>query len=113
MYNFSTFKQAVTAQFALMEKGMLLTTKVSKDELWDTYLGSFPEGSNPIFRERTEHDCSCCKQFIRTMGDVVYMSACSKRCTASTREAPPQEADPRNLTYEAGDPSSPPPAEQG
>jgi hypothetical protein len=71
MYSFSTFKNAVSDQFVRLEKGMLLTSKVSKDELWEIYLGSFPEGSNPIFRERTAHDCACCKQFIRTMGDVV------------------------------------------
>jgi hypothetical protein len=34
-------------------------------------LAAFPEGTNPFFRERTEHDCSCCKQFIRNIGNVV------------------------------------------
>ena len=37
-------------------------TGVSKDALWDTYLASFPEGSNPVYKTRTEHDCQCCKQ---------------------------------------------------
>lgn len=44
---------------------------VPSDVLWETYLSSFPEGTNPIFRERTEHDCSCCKHFIRTIGNLV------------------------------------------
>lgn len=39
--------------------------------MWDTYLTSFPEGTNPLFRERTEHDCVCCKQFIRKVGRVL------------------------------------------
>ena len=68
---FSVFKRAVAAQFAQMSKGDLFRTKVTKDQLWETYLKSFPEGSNPIYKERTEHDCNCCKQFIRAVGDVV------------------------------------------
>ena len=46
---------------------------VSGDDLWVHYLASFPEGTNPIFRERTEHDCSCCKNFVRNIGNVVYI----------------------------------------
>lgn len=46
-------------------------SSVGKDVLWDTYLGSFPEGTNPIFKERTEHDCNCCKGFIRNIGNMV------------------------------------------
>lgn len=68
---FSVFKRAVAAQFAQMSKGDLFRTKVTKDQLWETYLKSFPEGSNPIYKERTEHYCNCCKQFIRAVGDVV------------------------------------------
>ena len=49
----------------------LFLTNVSKDEMWETYLKSFPKGANPIFRERTEHDCNCCKNFIRAVGNVV------------------------------------------
>ncbi len=44
---------------------------LDKDDLWDTYLSAFPDGSNPMFRERTEHDCSCCKNFIRNVGNLV------------------------------------------
>jgi len=68
---FAKFKHAVAQQFSKMEKHELFRTDVEKDELWETYLGSFPEGSNPIYRERTEHDCNCCKSFIRVMGNVV------------------------------------------
>jgi hypothetical protein len=68
---FKDFKESVRQQFKKMEGLSLFTTAVEKDELWQTYLDSFPKGSNPIFRERTEHDCQCCKQFIRACGNVV------------------------------------------
>jgi len=69
--DFHVFKTAVARQFAVMQKHQLFTVDVSGDVLWQTYLSSFPEGTNPIYRERTEHDCSCCKQFIRNIGGVV------------------------------------------
>lgn len=68
---FNVFKVAVAKQFERMKKHQLFRTDVDKDVLWATYLNSFPEGTNPIYRERTEHDCTCCKQFIRAVGDVV------------------------------------------
>lgn len=48
--------------------------KVEAPNLFDQYLAAFPEGTNPIFRERTEHDCQCCKNFIRNLGSVVAIS---------------------------------------
>lgn len=69
--NFQSFKQAVAKQFQRLSTHKLLTTNISKDDLWTTYLNSFPTGTNPIFRVRTEHDCGCCKQFIRNLGNVV------------------------------------------
>lgn len=69
--NFSQFKLAVSKQFAKMAKGTLFQTTTPKDALWETYLASFPPGTNPIFRKRTEHDCSCCRAFIKAIGGVV------------------------------------------
>ncbi|HXJ61961.1 MAG TPA: hypothetical protein VNU68_35435 [Verrucomicrobiae bacterium] len=68
---FSEFKAAIDRQWQAMSKHELFRTGADKDAMWTTYLGSFPKGSNPIFRERTEHDCSCCRQFVRAIGDVV------------------------------------------
>lgn len=68
---FKDFKTAVQRQFNEMKKGDLFRVDLDKDKLWDIYLSSFPEGTNPIFRERTEHDCSCCRQFIKSVGDMV------------------------------------------
>jgi len=69
--HFKTFKQAVQQQFDTMQQHPLFRVTYDKNLLWQTYLDSFPAGTNPIYRERTEHDCQCCKQFIRAVGDVV------------------------------------------
>lgn len=74
MGNFSVFKNAVDEQFERMKGLPLFVVDVEKNELWDLYLDSFPSGTNPIFRERTEHDCQCCKQFIRNLGKVVALN---------------------------------------
>ena len=72
---FQRFKQAVAKQFAAMSQQALFETDVTRDDLWAKYLNSFPTGSNPIYRERTEHDCSCCRQFIKTIGNVVAVDS--------------------------------------
>lgn len=64
--NFPDFARAVHARLKTMSKGELFTVDV--EDLFTTYLLAFPEGTNPIFRKQTEHDCSCCKQFIRNFG---------------------------------------------
>lgn len=69
--NFSLIKMAVAKQFNAMSASDLFRVDVDKDALWETYLTSFPAGANPIYRARTEHDCSACKSFIRTLGSVV------------------------------------------
>ena len=72
MTDFTLFSKAVHARFTeLAQCQELFVSPVTGDELWDAYLAAFPEGSNPIFRERTEHDCSCCRNFIKNIGGVV------------------------------------------
>lgn len=71
MSDFHPFKVAVSKQFDKLAKHQLFVTDVSKDSLWETYLESFLPEDNPIFRERREYDCNCCKQFIRAGGNVV------------------------------------------
>lgn len=71
--NFQVFKQHIQQQFARMtaNNAPLFRVNITGDALWDAYLAAFPEGSNPIFRKRTEHDCSCCRQFVKNVGNVV------------------------------------------
>jgi hypothetical protein len=87
--DFKIIKDAVANQFARMSKHQMYRTGYPtnvegedaksndeiaaqfRQEIWDKYLASFPEGSNPIFRERTEHDCSCCRSFIKNIGNTV------------------------------------------
>lgn len=73
MSDFRLLKNAVAAQFARMQAGQLFRVDVDKDALWEKYLASFPAGSNPLYRERAEHDCTCCKNFVRAVGGVVMV----------------------------------------
>ena len=71
---FKEFKIATQKQFNKMIESKdteLFFTNINKDEMWETYLESFPDGTNPIFRERREYDCQCCRQFIRAFGNVI------------------------------------------
>jgi hypothetical protein len=62
---FTTFSKAVENRFAEMSTGELFVVEV--DDIFAQYLSSFPKGSDPIFRTRTEHDCQCCKQFVKIL----------------------------------------------
>ena len=70
---FLEFKKALQEHFAEMveEEMYLFTINVDKDLLWNTYLESFPAGTNKMFRKRREYDCSCCRHFIKVIGNVV------------------------------------------
>lgn len=73
MDKFRKFKHKIQEHFTEMTKDVVTLYEVNldKEELWNTYLGSFAPGTNPVYRERTEHDCNCCKQFIRQIGGAV------------------------------------------
>lgn len=64
--DFPIFAAVIHRRFCAMSLGELLT--VTDPDIFAVYLASFPEGSNPIFRTRTEHDGSIDKQFIRNLG---------------------------------------------
>ena len=57
-----------------MSTGELHRAAVEGDTLWDAYLAAFPEGTNPIFRVRTEHDGSYDRSVIRKIGNVVRLN---------------------------------------
>jgi len=71
MADFKPFSKLVNQRFMDLAKAHTELFAVELPEIFDIYLSSFPEGTDPIFRERTEHDCNCCKQFIRNIGKVV------------------------------------------
>lgn len=74
MSDFQKFNKAINNQLAVMQAaGQLFEVAVDRDELFEVYLGAFREGDDPIYIERTEHDCNCCKQFIRKVGNVVII----------------------------------------
>lgn len=71
MSEFQKFAQQVHQRYLDLAKNELFITVEDGNELFEEYLQVFPEGTNPIYKERTEHDCSCCKNFIRNIGKVV------------------------------------------
>ncbi len=72
---FTEMRDRLMKYFGEMVKDVdhLFEVEVDKDELWNLYLDSFPKGTNEIYRERREHDCSCCRQFIKTIGNAVVI----------------------------------------
>lgn len=75
---FKHLRDAVATQLAYMYKGVMLRVAFPLgpngellDQLYNLYLDSFLEGTNPVFRKQREYDCSCCKSFIRAVGHMV------------------------------------------
>lgn len=73
--SFNQFRDKMIRHFDTMMQthDRIFEVDYDKDLLWEKYLASFPDGSNPIFRERTEHDCSCCRHFIKEIGGIVFV----------------------------------------
>ena len=73
--NFSEFKKIFQKNFAEMTKEAehLFEIEIDKDEFWNLYLDSYPAGTNEIYRQRREYDCSCCRHFIKNIGNAVVI----------------------------------------
>lgn len=70
--NFPAFADLVMASFqSIVKQPGVFVVNTDADALYAHYLAAFPAGTNPLIKQRTEHDCSCCKQFIRRVGNVV------------------------------------------
>lgn len=71
--DFTKFSSAVNKRVNFITSGNkeIYRMDINPDELWQRYLSSFPEGTDPLFRERTEHNCNCCRSFIRSVGNLV------------------------------------------
>ena len=74
MSKFLEFQAIVNIHLSQMAAMGLYITSTDKDETWQTYLDNFKPEDNPIYKERTDHDCQCCKQFIRNIGTVVAIN---------------------------------------
>lgn len=71
---FKNVKELLANNFATITRNNnLFETDIDKDLLWNLYLDSFPEGTNPIYRERRYYDCSACRHFIKNIGGTVYI----------------------------------------
>ena len=72
---FKEFKQILQENFKKMTKDttQLFEVDLDKEAFWDLYLNSYPSGTNEIFRKRREYDCSCCRQFIKNIGNAVII----------------------------------------
>ena len=72
---FKEFRTLVADHLNIMTNNVnyLFEVNVDKEELVNTYLDSFPEGTNKIYRKKREYDCSCCKHFIKSIGNVVVI----------------------------------------
>lgn len=73
--NFTEMRDKLIENFNNITKDAthLFEVNVDKDEMWNLYLDSYPAGTNEIYRERREHDCSCCRQFVKAIGNAVVI----------------------------------------
>lgn len=70
---FDEFAEAVKRHFDKMSKKELFIVDIKKNEIYNLYLQSFPSGTNEIYKQNTQHECSKCKNFIRDVGGIVYI----------------------------------------
>lgn len=74
MSNFNVFRDKLVENYNKNVVGhTLFSTDVDKDEMYALYLDSYPAGANEVYRKRREHDCSCCRHFIKEIGGVVWI----------------------------------------
>lgn len=71
MSTFKEFAQLVHARFVALSVHELFVVGENPSAFSDAYLKAFPEGTDPLYKTNTQHDCSCCKNFIRHLGNLV------------------------------------------
>lgn len=76
MHTFQNFTDKVYRELhnLVQDRAEVYISDVNGDALWQTYLGAFPPGTDPLFKKRTEHDCSVCRSFIRRVGGMLVLS---------------------------------------
>lgn len=72
MSNFKTFNDEVSVKWLeLSQHQRLFVVDVSAEDMWNAYLESFSPEDNPVYKERREFDCNCCRHALRDFGRVV------------------------------------------
>lgn len=97
--DFSKFEKIISAQYEKISSSQLFLTDDS-DGLWSCYLNAFPQGTNDVFETRTEHDCNCCKQFVRRLGALVSVDPNTGERTTIWDTAAKKAEYPYNLVAE-------------
>jgi hypothetical protein len=62
---FRQLKQQVRESFGALSKQELFYVNIDREEIWDQYLSGFTEAV------RQEHNCNCCKSFLRQYAGIV------------------------------------------
>jgi hypothetical protein len=68
--DFSVFARTVAESFQQLTKSQDVFV-ADVGSLYEEYIAAFPAGADSIFKKSTEHDCRCCRHFIRRAGAVV------------------------------------------
>lgn len=63
--SFAEIKKQVNQKFQSLQKGNLFSVDVDRDKIYQVYLDGFSD------EYRQEHNCNCCKSFLRQFGGVV------------------------------------------
>ena len=80
--HFPAFAKLVAVRFRDLAKAQgVFVVDSDADALYAQYLAAFPAGTDPVFKKSTEHSCSCCRQFIRRVGNVVTVDDNGAVCT--------------------------------
>jgi hypothetical protein len=74
MIDFSEFQQRQEKHIkSMLEATTLYVVDVDPEVLYNWYLDSFPEGTNPVYKARRWFDCSCCRHYVKRFGNVVAL----------------------------------------
>ena len=92
--DFADFRDVMQRHIETLLDGqnILFQADVDNNVMWNLYLDSFPPGTNEIYRERREFDCSCCRSFIKSFGGMVVISQFKTRSIWDFEPADPTYA---------------------
>lgn len=79
--DFNKFSMAVFHNWKRMQESNNVFQGCEGDALWAQYLASFPEGTNPVYIKNTEHDCACCRNFVKNIGTAVTIDKNGNKVT--------------------------------